>query len=215
MQSKGIIQQISDILLKGDPAKADWLKEPNLRFWWHAFIVYIVFCVGIILVVSTTPLTGYLSQINNGAFGYRVFSSFFYLIGLFFLFILTFHYFKYTIEKGNSIKFENVIYFYFASIILFGMLYYFSFNAVPDFFQYDKLRIIVSPSLGSSDYTNWSTKFHFLLYSAFESVGGKFVYVQSNSVLVSIINYAQTLYSFSLVSLLIAGYINQKTSKSA
>lgn len=162
-----------------------------------------------------TPLSELLSRTNNGVFLYRVFMLILNLVGTILLFSVTFNYFKYTIDKGNSIKFQVVLFFYLFSVILFGYLYYFSFFSSPHLFQYDTAYIVWYPVMGSRSSDAWSTKSYFFLYSAFESIGGKFVYLQANSVLISIINYIQTLYGFSLVSLLIAGYINQKTNKPA
>lgn len=213
MKSKGFLQEFSDLYLKD--FLDDWLKESSLRSLWRTFVVYIGLVILIGVIIMFFPLSNTLSKTNNGAFIYRAFMSFFVLCGLFLWFITTFSYYKFTIGKGNPIEFASILFFYVVSTVLFGFVYYFLFYASPNLFNYDELHIYWSPVVGERTIDNWANKLYFILYSAMVSVGGNFVYVESNSVLVSITNYAQTLYSFSLVSLLIAGYINQKTNKSA
>jgi hypothetical protein len=49
------------------------------------------------------------------------------------------------------------------------------------------------------------------LFSAFQSVNGTYFKIRASSAGVSIITYVQSLFTISLISLLIASYVNQKT----
>ena len=212
MKDKGFLREISELFLKN--FLDDWLNEPSLRSLWHSFFVYMISVLVISIIVNFLPIYDILSNINNGFFAYRVLWSCFFTIGIFLLLVVTFNYYKFTIEKGNPVNFVSVLFFYIVTTMLFGLLYYEVFYASSTLFNYDSSRLTWIPEISRSA-ANWANKFYFFLYSALVSVGGNFVYVQSNSVIVSIMNYVQTLYSFSLVSLLIAAYINQKTNKSA
>ncbi len=212
MKNKGFLHKFSDLVLD-HPVTNDWLKNPPLRSSWYGLLVYIFSFLFISTIFRSTPLLDYLSEMEYGVLGYRVFMTILATLGLVLFFQLTFHYFRHTIGQGNSIRFGNVLTFYLGEISFFALLYYFLFYVNPEFFKYNETLVKWSPLIRQLPIS--STKFYFMLYTAFESVGGKSVFIESNSIPVSIINYIQTLYSFCLVSLLIAGYINQKTNKPA
>lgn len=136
-------------------------------------------------------------------------------IAVFFLFRLAASYFSFTLRLGRPIRLGTVFSIYLAGTMLFAMVYYFAFLAEPKLFQFDAKHIHWFATVGSRSVDSWGTKLLFLLYSALKSVGGTLPYLESNSVLASVCNYVQSLFTFCLVSLLFAGYVNQKTSRDA
>ena len=215
MRNKGFLKQVSDLIIKTDEDSKDWIKSRRLRSTWYIFILWALLGVTISFIIGISPLAETLSKTNSGVQIVRGLMFAHALVLLIIWFSLTFYYFKFTIEQGHPIKFDSISTFYLGMVGFFGVLYVYTFYMNPNLFQYNSSHIYWSSTLASRTYESWSTKIHFILYSAFESIGSKSTYVESNSVLVSLLNYIQTLYCFSLVSLLIAGYVNQKTNKPA
>ncbi len=137
------------------------------------------------------------------------------VVALLLLFNFTGSYFSYTLHDGRVIRLKSVVTFYGSGTVLFAFAYYFAFLAEPALFEYDAERIHWFASIGQHGLKPWLTKPFFILYSALKSVGISVAYLESKSVLIAMLNYLQALYTFCLVSLLVAGYVNQKSRKDA
>jgi len=211
MTVREFLRKLSGLIASLDEDSKDWLKSPRLRSSWHRFFLSVVVAGAANAVVVVTPLSEYLSQLTEGVFWFRVIMASLLVVVLVCLVALTAAYFSHTIERGHRIRLQSVLFFYMAAVLVFGFIYYFAFLAQPSLFQYDASRIHWFGTIGMRGLKSWSTKLLLLLYSSFRSIGGAFADIHSNSIIVSVINYAQALYSFCLVSLLIAGYVNERT----
>ena len=211
MAMRETFRKFSSLVISVDEDSKDWLKSPGLRSAWHRFFGFLLVTVVINVLVALTPLAVVLARIPDGSYWYRLVMAGLFTVALFLLFKLTVSYFAFTIQQGRLIRLKNVLFFYLAELILFGLLYYFMFLASPVLFRYDATNVHWFSSIGAQGFEQWATKLFFVLYSAFKSVGGSLQYIESESVIVSVVNYVQTLYTFCLVALLIAGYVNQNS----
>ncbi len=211
MKITKLYRNFSDLILRADDSSAEWVKTPKLRTAWERLLIALLFSVGVNLLVVHSPLAGLLTDVDGGVTIFRISMSALFSLNILFLILLTINYFKYTLIGGRLIKVDNVFTFYLFSILLFGYLYYFLFLCLPNLFTYDASIFKWEPLVGATNSNSWMIRLNMILYASFNSIGSSYSYVRSNSIIVSLFNYLQSLYSFCLVSLLIAGYVNQKT----
>ncbi len=124
--------------------------------------------------------------------------------------VMTVIYFKYIIEKRVQIKITLVIEFYLVSIIIWGAIYFKLYTIWPDSFKYINPAISYSETISKS-LNNFAAALHFNLYSAFNSLTSSYYRVESNSSIVSVLVWIQSLYTLMIISFLIASYVNQKS----
>ncbi len=161
------------------------------------------------------PLSGYLSGLTDGGFWFRIVKGALAALLLVLLLRLTVAYYSYTLKAGRPIDLRSVVFFYVLTTIFFGLVYDFTFLVQPDYFTTDHSRVIWYPLAEANESVAWIDRIYFIIYSAFKSVEISFQYIEAKSVVVSAINYIQTIYSFCLVSLLVAGYVNQRANTPA
>jgi hypothetical protein len=202
---------VSDLFLKFIKSTNEWKESPSLITAWKRLLFLVLFTVVANIIVAHTPIIFYINEISNGPYNYKVAMAFIFLISLILHAALTIEYFKYALNNNRSINFGNIIFFYILSIILFGTLSFYIFQAEPSFYQYSSEHILWNDKLGNRAPSMFLTKMYFILYSLFKSIGGNFIYIESKSLLTSMLIFIQSLYSFALVSLFVAGYINQRT----
>jgi hypothetical protein len=208
------IDHLADLLAFSDVDSKDWLSDPTLQASWRLFVLSVISVFAFNSVVVLTPLAEVLGQYPAGMYAFRVSMAVCAAALIGFLAILTTSYFRFSLSAGRGVRISNVVYFYLLEVVLFGMLYYFIFLTEPNWFQTDQ-SIKWTTQLGDRSTTSWITKLSFILFSLFKSTGSSFRSIESLGLVPALVNYAQTLYSFALVSLLVAGYINQKTQKGA
>lgn len=206
MQIKALLRKISHLILISEEGSKDWVRSSRMRGAWNRLLVALFATMALNLAVNTTPLAKLLSALRGGAFAFRIAMALSVLIALAFLCLLLAHYARVTLEGRRKIWFANVVVFYVFWTTLFALLYYFLFLAAPNFFSVDSDLVQWNANLNLS--TTWSAKMHFMLFSALDSMGISYPPIDVG-VEVAIVRYLQRLYSFSLIALLIAGYVNQ------
>jgi hypothetical protein len=192
---------------------SEWRKSPRLRNTFHLFSVWFALAVVINIVATNSPATAFLNKSNESIYLFRLIYAGIGVIALIIWIRLTVLYFRYTLEGGRPIVLGNIFTFYAVSILIFGIIYQFIFLSHPEFYILKDNLVHWPSTIGQmNDAKGWGIKALFLLYSAFNSVGSSFSSIATKSIVVEIINYFQVLYGFSLVSLFVAGYVNQKAA---
>jgi hypothetical protein len=208
------IDNLADLVAFSDAESRDWLSDPPLRTAWRTFFLSMCLVAFINGGVTLTPLAELFNQQPSWVQAFRAVMAacMAVLIGL--LVILTAAYFRFSLSGGRGVRLSNVVTFYVTEVCFFGMLYWFIYLMEPTWFQTDS-NVKWIAEIGERGTSSWSTKASFLLYSLFKSTGTSFRAVDGVGLVPALVGYAQTLYSFALVSLLVAGYINQKTQRGA
>jgi len=211
MTIRAFLNKLSLLILSADDDSKDWAKSAHLRSAWNWFFLTTI-AASVLNIALVNPLSGYLSGLSDGGFWLRAVKGALIALILLLLFRLTVAYYSYTLKAGRPIDLRSVAFFYATTTIFFGMLYFFTFLVQPDYFTADHSRVIWYPLAEANNPAAWIDRMYFILYSAFKSVGISFHYIEAKSVAVSAMNYIQTIYSFCLVSLFVAGYVNQKAA---
>lgn len=202
---KELLYDIIDVFLKSEESSADWVKIPILRK--SIFFVTISGIIMLLLVLSSMmfPTKGNISAV----FYIRCLRLFSLILFTISFLILNINYFRYTLSKNYPIRFDNIVFFYFIHIYIFATIYSDIYFLFPHFYIYPNPAI--EPSLNFiKDFKVSLVRLDFIIYSAFKSLSSNYYKISSNSILPSILNWIQSLYTLSIVALLIASYVNQK-----
>ena len=212
MQIKQFLAQFADLLVKSDEASRNWTSWGPLRLAWRRFVALLILVALTSVLVASTPLSIVLGNLSNGVYSYRVATAVAMALLIFQLGLLTVRYFQFTLLGKREVKLLNVLFFYIAQVFAFGILSFFIFLAEPTYFRVDPQAVTWWDSIGDKTAAAWKTKIYFVLYALFKSAGGSFDYIESRSLLTAFVNLVQSIYTFALVALLVAGYVNQRTT---
>jgi hypothetical protein len=205
---KTFIIKIADLFIEDDESSDSWKKDARLLSIW-----YILFWSGITLffinlVIATSPLNSIFED-SLFLFSTSLFFMLYYSFYLFVVAIIFVHrYYQHTIGNKRNIYLINIVFFYFLGVVCFFYIYYYLHCLYPTLFIADQLpphtrRII---GLGFT-----KARISFILFSASQGINNGYLDIRSNSLIISIITYIQSLYTLSLIILFISGFINQKT----
>lgn len=205
MKTKDLFCEIIDLLLTSDESFADWVKVPRLRN--SCILIAVLSLIAFFISFILFPL--FVNANANAVFIFRSCQLFVWLLLVTAFFILNFNYFQYILTKHYPIRLDNVIFFYFIHIIIFGYIYSSIYFLFPDFYIYKDPPVKPSQELLISFKVTLG-RLNFLLFSALQSVNATFYRISLNSIIPSILSWVQSLYSFAIIALLIASYVNQK-----
>lgn len=207
MKTNEFILKIADLFLLSDEETADWVKIKRLRQAWYSF-----FFLSIFVSIFHNLIIPFGDLMHNSArltLIYRMTFSVLDCLVILSLISMTISYFRHVISKNHPIYLWNILCFYIFQVIFFGVLYKQIYFLIPDSFRYIDAPIDYSPVLVKS-LLLYKVQCHFLLFSACQSVNGGFYLIQPAAILPSILIWVQSIYTLSLIALLIASYVNQK-----
>ena len=206
MKIKELVLEIADIFIATDEYTSDWINIPILRNSWYALFIsillmFIVFIFGQALPIDTS---------RDAVFFYRALILFFLAISSACLLFLSFNYLRYVVKNNYQVSVRAVLDFYIFQIFFWALMYRNIYLLLPDAFYYN------NPPIENTEFIirgmpSIIISFHFLIYSAFQSLNGYFYRITCNSILPSILGWIQSLFTLSLLALLIASYVNQKS----
>jgi hypothetical protein len=209
MKTSELIVKIANLLLESDEETADWIHETDLRRCFYASWIFLILW----MLNSFVIPTALGDRLRASVVATEVFRwSMFVIIVAYIasIMVMAFYYFRYVLSKRGGIYLRNILYFYILTVLFFGLLYFYTFTLFPNSFSF--AGVTVPTTYGQIP---TSVVRHFLLFSAFQSVNGTYFRIRPSSWLPSIITYVQSLFTISLISLLVASYVNQKTKASS
>jgi hypothetical protein len=206
------LRQLAELLLVSDESTKDWLSHgPLLRVWYGFCGVFLGLCL---LAFSRLPLQPLLAASAHATLAYRLFVLAGVVLFEALLFLLAFNYYTMAVSQKVAIRLDNVFWFYFLSVVIFGSIYVCVYHICPGCYIYPSPPLIHSSTSSSFDFwRNLRINCEFVLFSAFESVNGSFYRIQAQSIFVSILIYIESLFTLGLVALFIASYVNHQTSR--
>ena len=206
-----ILLQIADLFLESESDTSDWVSVVPLRQSWYG--LFLLAGIAVVWFHLIGPMfTGYLSASASATELFRVTGLFLFFGALVSLFFMTFNYYKYIIGRDLPVRLLNVLTFYGYAVLFFGVLYSKLYMIQPRAFVYRNPPFQVTATYGyhglKAGCLLW---IDFAVNSALQSLGGHYYRVEPCSIFASLLNWLQSLYSLSLLSLLIASYVNQRT----
>jgi hypothetical protein len=210
VKTRELLLSIANLWLEADEGTADWVNVKALRYCWYLQLSIIPIMLILALFVPASPLLDTLRVSVSATWAYRFIIFLLSLSQVVLVIITVFYYYRYVLGKGARIYLVNVIWFYTMSILWFALSYFYLYLLSPNLFIYEASQVTVSSTMMRVPYM---VKVDFFLFSAFQSVNGSYFHIRANSALVSVLIYVQALFTISLIALLIASYVNQKTNK--
>ncbi len=210
MNIKHFVARLAELLLESDEGTKDWITVQTLRRTWYGLCGVIL--AALILRFLQAPFGTILSTSEGATLAYRITNLILLLLLQGFIFLLAFRYYVYILSHKASIRLVNVVNFYVLSCIIFASIYRATYTICITTFAYNNPPTRINPVMNMPDYWgNLRMLGDFLLFSCFQTVNSTYYKIHANSVYVSILTYFQSLFTFALVTLLIASYVNQKT----
>jgi hypothetical protein len=208
MKTHKLWLKIENLILESEASSSDWVNVISLRR-----CSYVLTLLMLLLLIDFIfiPFT-FLELFQASANATRIHRwSVFFLCASFVIWTITtaLFYFREALSKGLSIYLSIVLLFYGFSVSFFGLTYFYLFLLFPNLFIIDGAILVIPPTYGKIP----TSKFEFLLFSAFQSVNGSYYSIRVNSAWASLITYIQSVFTIALIALLIASYVNQKTNK--
>jgi hypothetical protein len=200
---------VADLLLIGD-GDIEAVREPKVRTAWHTFLFsFGIYCLLLVLGVRIVEAMASPAW----AFLWRIFSCLLNLWLLGSLATVANYHYRYLMLTEKDLRFRNIAFFFWASVLLYGLLYRNLYVLAPSFFSYPTPVVVPSPNLVAlPPWTSLRLSFDFLLYSACTAVSIGYPRIASTSALVSFLNVTQALGSLLIVALLVATFV-QKAKK--
>jgi hypothetical protein len=213
MKWKQLLVEWISLVLRSEEGSKDWVNDKRLFDAACALFFATLFYWLFSFVFGYTPLIESIVTDEGRSYYMRIALAIMYTVLL--LFVLNFNaaYFFYTLGKGNRVHLVAIAGFYMMSLLLFTSIYFELYMIEPRLYAVNSG--LISPVLIMDGYRakTWWIRFLFGLYSAMRTVGSPISDIQGNSILISVVNYVQTLYNFILVSLFVAGYVSQRAQK--
>jgi len=142
---------------------------------------------------------------------FRVTALFLFLGILASLIFITFNYYKYVIGRDLPVRLTNVLTFYVYGVLFFGLSYEMLYIIRPQVFVYRNPPFQVTATYSKHGLNGYLMALDFVVYSALQSLSGHYYRIEPSSIFASLLNWLQSLYTLSLLSLLVASYVNQRT----
>jgi hypothetical protein len=210
MKTTEFALKIADLFLKSERETSGWTRVKSLRRCWYFLFFYVFFFVLTSIGVTVSPLRRVIESSAAYTSIYRVFGIISWSIISGLVVALAALYFRYVIRSKHPVVFRNVINFYSFSLISWMMLYQTTYLLYPGSFIYHNPPLSPSPVLIESGKL-LLVRLDFLLFAALQSLGGSYYKIRATSILTATFVWVQCLFTFSLVALLIASYVNQKS----
>lgn len=209
MTTRTLLEKLINLILESDEASSDWSNHTPL---FRCVSVQVILMVLLVLVgfASTVVLTDFLTNSVTATLIYRTTMVVLALANVIAVIITVYYYSSYVFSKRGRMYLQNVLLFYTLSVLFFGVAYFYLYLLHPVLFVINPPSMAIPSSLGR---VSRALRFEFFLYSGLQSVNGGYYRIHPNSSIISVLAFAQTLFTIVLVSLLIASYVNDKTNR--
>jgi hypothetical protein len=207
MKKPNLLIKIANLLLESDEASADWIHHAPLRRCFYLLSGLL----GLLILNNWVTPRLFEDALHTSLFVTRLHRwSMFILctLSIATTIITALYYFRYVLSKGARVYLQNILYFYICAVLYFALLYFYTFTLFPNSFAFQPEPISIAPTFTRIPS---SVVLHFFMFSAFQSVNSTYFKIKPSSWLPSVIAYVQSLFTISLISLLVASYVNQKT----
>lgn len=211
MKTTKFLENLGDLFLASDSATANWKSDLKLKkasFWLFGLAAIFVFINLLTHTVAPSIINPDVTMIM------RLFSIIFLSILICLHFRLTILYYKFTVVSGNKLYLSNILIFFMMNSIFFGMIYSNLYGLVPTSFDYRDVPVNRLDIVSADEKLNYVImRYEFVLFSAFQGVGGDYFKIKVNSTIVNVLCLINSLYVFSLVSIFVASFVNQNVEK--
>jgi hypothetical protein len=210
-KKKPFLFQIVDLFLTSEEGSKEWINYKPLLVSSYAmvilFLCYLMYSTIFINLIrhllKTSALLTMLSRWGFLVLNVAIMVN---------LIIETYYYYRFVITKKAHIYLSHILVYYSATIFICGLVYISIYMLDRTCVRYinPPFQVTELYNLDVTALAHYRMILDFVLYSAFKSLTGNYFAIESNSVIVSIINWIQSLYTLSLISLFISSYVVDK-----
>lgn len=202
---------IMDLLLVSEGSEAH-VKEPSVRRVWHllfgSFVLFSLFVLILKYALRSLFPTSYLV-----AMLYRSIILAFFVYVFILLCLLVFRYYAHLLRTRKDLRFNNIIFFYLFGIILFAYLYQQLYLLWPPLFVMSNPIYVPARYLMGDSLIFYLSFFDFIVYSGTVISTLSYPRIQSGSMAVSFVNILELFYGITIITLLVATFIQKTDSK--
>lgn len=198
-------RHVADLLLVSDGDIAS-VRNRFTRFAWHLFFFsWLLFTAFHFLVrtmigptfVDVAWLPRTVRLVESACYGYL----------LLVLWLVAYCHYRYLLRPGLDLRFQNIAFFFLATALIFGRLYYSLYNAVPELYRYDASLIAPAVDLTLRGFRDSLGFLEFLVYSGCTMMTLDYPRITSASLLISALNLVEAVSGLAMIGLLIATFV--------
>lgn len=205
-----ISTHVADLLLVSAESE-EWVRERSIRTAWHAFFLS---AIGLLVVNWGVFALASDSLTNNPHFAtaFRAIMTLGYTWLLFLVLLMTYCHYRYLLLTGKDLRFNSIAFLYVAATLTFARLYGSVYVLDPTLFTFPAAPFRPSDKLMRLGSKNFVFLADFLVYSGCTSVSLNYPRIASASLLVSVLNIVQVLFSLLVAGLMIATFVQKTTT---
>jgi hypothetical protein len=201
---------VSEWLLLSDDSES-WVQEERVLIAWH----FLFFCSLGLWLLNNAPLVApdWLAQSVGGTLAYRLCRVLLAAILIPIFVALVTRFYKHLLLTNRDLRFSSLTFFWILWVTIYGMLYHFLYDLSPVLFTWPHALYVPTPTYIRLP---WLIRIQssgvFYTYSGCISTALSFPFVNSNSLLVSILNISEAVGSISFIALVVGTFAGKKMS---
>jgi len=213
MKNNGFMFKLADLFLQTDKSSKDWMNVPILRRMWRYLFFIVLFIIAFYFVFMVSPLLRFLENSETLTTVFRFTSLALLTATAFISIVLTIQYFRYVLSQSVRINLNNAAFFYLLHVVLFGMFYCIYYTIDQSAFQYPSPPMQIESTVVHNPVQFWLMKMQFIVFSACQSLHVDYFKIVSKSSIVCILGLVQSMYTISLITLVVSSYVAQRLKK--
>ena len=202
---------VADLLLVGVGEDAT-VRQPKARRAWHVFffavMLFLVWHVMARFILVPSNLSDIIFLANI-----RLIDAICYSVLLLSLACVAYYHYRYLMLPARSLRFSNIVFFYFMFVFLFARLYYSLYHFRPGLFTFTESVTIPSPHFGIRGLQDLAGFCEFLVFSGCTMLNFSYSRIQSTSLVISSISLIQVIIGYLIIVLLVATFVQLKIGK--
>jgi hypothetical protein len=202
-----ISSYIADLLLISEGSE-EAVRNPKVRFAWHLSFFSIIFFMFWVIIKRIILIQFFPNNPNVTAIC-RLFEiiSIIYIITT--IWFLCYRYYYYLLRIGKDLNFSNIIFFYFANSLLYSALYQIMYFIKPYLYNYPDHFIVPSSIFHNYGIDGVLSAIDFIIYSFCVSISINYPKISSASMIISIANISQVMFSIVMIALFVATFVQK------
>lgn len=213
MKTKEFLLKLADLFLLSDKDTEKWVQVPSLRhtWYWFFFAIFVRFVFDI--SVRITPLYIFVENSETFTLAFRMINLAAFGIAAVAVIVLAAYYYRYVLSEGIPINLNSVTFIYFVHVVMFGLIYHFSYVIAPTAFQYSSPPIQIKPTLMANSGGLLLMRVQFIVFSACQSLNVDYFKITPRSSIFIILGLVQSIFTLVLIALVVSSYVAQRISK--
>lgn len=199
---------VADLCLLSEGSEA-WVREPAIRRTWHALFFT---TIGVMLFnwVFFPFVPGQVIENVVFTFYFRLGMVTVSLWILFLILVLSYQYYRFLLLTGKDLRFRSIFLLFVTAVLIFSIHYKHLYFLEFSLFEYPDSPVVLGPALERLGILrSLIISVDFVVYSFCTSLSLDYPRITSASMIVSALNIIQVLYSYCVVALLVATFVQK------